>query len=77
MHISQIKPGDTLIADDGFDCLDTGQSVVVQDDGDGLFVPCRCGRHGLDGQLDFDGNGNLVGLYTPVEFKSMQTGAST
>jgi hypothetical protein len=77
MHISQIKPGDTLIADDGFDCLEHGQSVVVEADGDYLFVPCKCGRHGLDGQLDFGGNGNLVGLYSAVEFKAMQTGAST
>ncbi|ADJ22995.1 hypothetical protein Hden_1182 [Hyphomicrobium denitrificans ATCC 51888] len=75
MHISQVKPGDTLIADDGFSCLDPDQRVTVHSDDCGLFVPCRCGQHYLDGQLN--AVGDLVGLYPPVEFKTIQTGAST
>lgn len=51
MKIQEVKAGMTLIADGGFDCIDEGAQCVVETDGDGLFVKCRCGRHGLDGQV--------------------------
>lgn len=75
MHISKIKPGDVLIPDRAFDCVKPGDPVTVKENGLGLFFDCCCGSHYLDGQLS--DTGDLVGLYTPVEIKTRQTGAST
>lgn len=50
-----LKVGDTLIADGGFTCITQGARLTVDDDGNGLFVPCSGGAHRLDGQLD-EGN---------------------
>jgi hypothetical protein len=56
-----LKEGDKLVADGGFTCLNEGQIVEVKKDAAGeLYVPCRSGRHALDGQTD-DGE-TLVGL---------------
>lgn len=61
--ISEVKKGDTLIADNRFDCLSAGERIVKERDG-GLFVVCSMGCHWLDGQVDDwkDGDGKLVGL---------------
>lgn len=58
--LSEIKSGDWLKADGGFTCLKDGQVVSVHVDEAGLFVPCRDGRHYLDGQEGTDGD--CVGL---------------
>lgn len=58
---SNTKPGDKLIADGGFTCIDCDSVVVVFEDEDGcLCVPCRDGGHALIGQIEGD---HLVGLY--------------
>lgn len=54
--ISEIAEGDTLIADDGFECILPGAELVVLSgmDGllgkEGLFVRCAQGKHFLSGQ---------------------------
>ena len=63
MKLTDIKPGDRLVADGGFTCLDEGEicTVVAATAGDAaaqpnvifvgeLYVLCRSGRHYLDGQ---------------------------
>lgn len=53
-HVAEdaVRVGTRLRCDDGFDCMDAGSVVTVEADEAGdLFVPCRCGRHYLDGQL--------------------------
>lgn len=59
--ITEVKAGDVLVADAGFTCVEAGE-VIVKSDDDGLYFECACGRHGLDGQLDFDDQQTLVGL---------------
>lgn len=62
MLISELKPGDVLIADADFDCMESGGSYLVKTDEQAdLYVQCRCGRHYLDGQTDDDGK-TLIGL---------------
>ena len=61
MKLTDIKTGDTLIADTGFTCIKGGTILTVQTDKDGtLFVPCSEGQHGLEGQTN--DKGELVGL---------------
>ena len=53
-RVDDVKPGDTLIADDGFDCIQEGTHLIVQKDSEGtLYVPCKGGegRHYLQGQI--------------------------
>lgn len=65
-QVSETKAGSILIPDNGFDCMEDAIAVVVREDGDGLYVPCSTGRHGLDGQLSDDGT-EYVGLWrSPV-----------
>ena len=59
MKLSEVKPGDVLIADGGFTCIKQGARLVVADD---LSVSCSHGKHFLDGQIDFDDGDTLVGL---------------
>ena len=59
MKLSEVQPGDVLIADGGFTCIKPGAQLVVADD---LSIPCACGKHFLDGQVDFDDGDTLVGL---------------
>jgi hypothetical protein len=56
---SDVKAGDVIVADGGFDCLSAG-AHVVEADTTGLFVRCSSGTHHLDGQLN--GEGRLVGF---------------
>ena len=64
LQFNDVKPGDALLADGGFDCLDNGERVVVSVDPDGdLYVPCRCGKHSLEGQRGFDNPDELVGFF--------------
>ena len=67
-----LEVGDTLIVDDRFECLPKDLLVTVQEEddpenNDPLYVNCKCGRHYLDGQIDWDGKdgvgeGYLVGM---------------
>jgi len=74
LEFASIKPGDTLVADDGFTCIHPGKELKVLQDGNRLFVHC-CGGdfdtiydtnyhsiHFLDGQKDFDNPDLIVGF---------------
>jgi hypothetical protein len=78
--LDDLKSGDKLIADCGFTCLREGEVVIVQQDADGLFVPCcehetgeygkpaddtREQQHYLEGQRGC--NGECVGLFLAME----------
>jgi hypothetical protein len=54
-RIDNITIGTALKSDGGFNCLDCGEVVTVAEDKDGMFVPCRCGRHYLEGQVTDEG----------------------
>lgn len=61
MKLNDINPGDALIVDDGFTCMEPGDQKVAQMNQSGeLFVDCSDGRHFLDGQVGDDGH--LVGI---------------
>jgi hypothetical protein len=65
-RLSQLKPGATVRADDGFTCIKDGAVLVVGiDDRGSLFVPCSDGEHHLDGQCD-DGD-HCIGLQVVSE----------
>ena len=59
--LSDLKEGDVVIPDGGFDCMAKGDHRKIIADGDRLYVNCGKGQHFLDGQDD--GDGYLVGLY--------------
>jgi len=63
-HLDKLKPGDVLIPDSGFDCMDEGKPVLVHTTATGeLWVPCSSGKHKLEGQLPFyDDSDILVGM---------------
>lgn len=61
---NEVKAGDRLIADGGFDCLTKGEECDVRSDKDGLYVACRQGQHYLDGQIGE--GGVLVGFERAV-----------
>lgn len=61
--LSQVKVGTALIADAGFTCLPNKARRFVEADGNGLlFIPCKSGRHYLEGQFDDADDPALVGL---------------
>lgn len=71
MKLDEIKAGDSIILDGGFDCAAAG-AVTVQRDDKGLYFPCRQGQHYLDGQEDGP-EGVLVGIHAPgSEFAQAQ-----
>lgn len=49
-QLSDLKPGDRLVADSGFPCLREGEVVVVESLCDELYVHCAAGSHDLEGQ---------------------------
>jgi hypothetical protein len=50
---SNVKPGDRLVPDDGFTCMEAGVSRTVHVDEDNdLYVNCSEGKHFLDLQLN-------------------------
>lgn len=63
MKLSQVKMGDTIVADGGFTCMKAGPHKV-EGDADGLFVPCSDGKHYLAGQED-EPCADLIGLDFP------------
>lgn len=68
VKLSEVKPGDVLVADAGFPCIADGEYLPVRQDGGGLYVDCRAegeertptGKHYLDSQVD--DSGILIGL---------------
>ncbi|MGE5510330.1 MAG: hypothetical protein ACM31O_03650 [Bacteroidota bacterium] len=72
LKLNDVKVGDRLIADGGFECLHAGEVCIVKADPRGkLYVACRpegvrepISRHFLDGQLDTDGE-TLIGFSKP------------
>lgn len=60
---SELKAGDKLEADCGFNCLKDGQIVYVRGEGENLFVNCADGKHNLDGQIYDENDDSLIGLY--------------
>lgn len=67
VKFSELGVADALIADNGFDCIKHWACVsVLKDERGELYVPCKCGQHFLEGQLDHDDNDTLVGLRRSV-----------
>jgi len=62
MKLANVKVGDVLIADGGFDCIKEHAEKRVRKDKDGLYILCKVGHHYLAGQLDLETCKNLVGL---------------
>lgn len=62
--VSETGAGSRLIPDDGFDCLRGGVTAVVCVDDGGLYVPCSCGHHYLNGHY---GGPEYVGLWREPE----------
>ncbi len=75
--LSQTKPGDYLIADDGFysdrningikgvefHCIKPNRKCLVKQHTTGLYVTCAHGKHFLEGQLDYNDHDSLIGFY--------------
>lgn len=74
MKVSEVKLGDILIADGGFDCLKENQHCEVKADGDELYVECSHGKHFLEGQCDFETGTKLVGLTLAGDAQLTATG---
>lgn len=60
--LSEVKSGDKLRADGGFTCLAEGDIVTITKYNSILYVPCACGRHYLEGQLDEKDFNTLIGF---------------
>ncbi|HEX3809578.1 MAG TPA: hypothetical protein VHW02_07725 [Rhizomicrobium sp.] len=67
---ADVRPGDVLVADDGFTCIRDGARCTIHFDKQiaensacdhaGFFVDCADGQHFLDGQEAEDGT--LIGF---------------
>lgn len=55
-----IVEGSKLTVGEGFSCIDPGTQLTVGTGEHGLYIPCRLGKHYIDGQLFGD---NYIGLY--------------
>lgn len=60
LRLSDVKPGDMVMCDDGFPCMPPGRRRV-EVSAHGLFVRCNEGHHYLSGQVGDDGL--LIGIY--------------
>lgn len=61
--LSELKEGMYVEVDGGFDCIEAGSRLCVQQHPDGLWIKCTHGQHYLEGQLDFDDGDSLIGIY--------------
>lgn len=62
LKLADIKAGDVLYPDEGFECLKFNRRVTVRTDDGGKYVSCTDGNHYLEGQLDHDDQETIVGL---------------
>ena len=62
VNVADLNKGDVLVADGGFDCIPEGKLCIVHEHPNGLYVDCARGKHFLEGQIDYDNIGYLVGL---------------
>jgi hypothetical protein len=60
--IAETKEGTKLEADDGFDCIKCGTTLVVCSTYGALYIPCTAGEHLLLGQISADDT-CYAGLY--------------
>lgn len=61
MRLTDLKTGDRVIVDGGFDCMTQGIHPLQYDSReDAFFLHCVRGKHYLSGQEDNDGE--LVGI---------------
>ena len=61
LTVEQVKKGLHIECDDGFDCIKKNSVKIIESDENGeLYVPCKAGRHYLDGQLEQD---IFIGFY--------------
>lgn len=61
--LSELKPGDKVKTDGGFTCGISSKELEVGFDEHGFYVPCKHGRHFLDGQLSSVDHDHLVGVW--------------
>lgn len=62
IKVEDVKLGDFLTPDGGFDCMDADKEMeVVQNDEGKLGVRCMYGMHLLEGQIDM-AHGTLIGF---------------
>lgn len=59
LSYDDLKEGDVIVADAGFDCIKPGEYIVKDERGE-LFIDCCKGRHWLDGSRG--AGGLLVGF---------------
>jgi hypothetical protein len=64
-RVGAVQAGDKVQADGDFRCIPANRILTVSGDKNGLYIPCRDGRHYLDGQIERRGNGSAfyMGLY--------------
>lgn len=63
--MAETKAGDIVSVDADFECIKSWDTRAVYADDEGkLWIPCKSGKHYLDGQEDQrDGTDALIGIY--------------
>jgi len=62
-RMSDLKEGDEVTVDGDFTCMLPWSQAEVLGDEDGLYILCEEGQHYLQGQLDYQDDDSLVGIY--------------
>lgn len=60
--VEKTKTGDTVQVDNDFTCIKANEKLIIQEDNEGLFIPCFHGKHYLDGQKS-DDETYYIGIY--------------
>ena len=55
LRYEELKKGDILVPDGGFDCITKNSRKRVEKDDDGFYVTCNEGHHYLEGHFEDDG----------------------
>lgn len=63
--LSELKAGDHVELDNGFDCHVMGVATIHADDRGDLYFACHYGKHYIADQAD--GGGTLIGIYPKVQ----------
>jgi hypothetical protein len=61
MKYSDLTKDTTIVLDEHFSCRGAGKAAV-NEDADGFFFRCAAGKHYLTVQIDYDDEGNLMGI---------------